>query len=94
MCCNRSESSIERASVKMAQKSGWLSFKLPSQYNKGNPDRQYLKDGKTVYIEYKTATGRISPRQKVVHADFKDHGHTVHVCRSVKDTMVVLNAYA
>lgn len=44
----------------------------------GDPDlRIYLPDGRVAFIEYKTATGRLSPAQKQRHADMERLGHTV-----------------
>lgn len=85
------ESKIEKDSVKEAAKYGWFSFKVLSQLNKGLPDRAFIRDGKTVYIEYKRPGKVATQLQKKVHSIFLDHGVTVHICSSVGETMEVLS---
>ncbi|MGL4516789.1 MAG: VRR-NUC domain-containing protein [Shewanella sp.] len=85
------ERDIEKQSVAAAKTAGWYSFKVLSQLHKGLPDRAFIKDGKTVYIEYKTAKGELSPLQVKVAQTFAAHGVTIHVARSVADTMEILN---
>ncbi len=85
------ESEIESKSVKEAAKHGWYSFKLLANLNKGLPDRCFLNGGKVVFIEYKTATGKLSKLQTYMANKFGEHGVTVHVARSVEDTMEILN---
>lgn len=84
------ESKIEKESVKEAKKHGWFSFKLLSTLFKGLPDRVYIGYGKVVFIEYKQLGKNLTPLQKKVHDLFSIHGITVHVCRSVTETIEVL----
>lgn len=85
------ESEIEKEATKEAWRRGWYSFKVLSQLNKGLPDRAYIKGGKTVYIEYKTAKGKLSPLQIKMASIFKEYGVSIHVSRSVEETMEILN---
>lgn len=85
------ERDIEKASVVAAKLNGWYGIKLVTTLVKGLPDRMFIGYGKVVFIEYKNATGKISPMQKRIHAIFEQHGHTVHVARSVDETIKVLN---
>lgn len=85
------ESKIEKDSVKAATNAGWYSFKVLSQLNKGLPDRAFIKDGKTVYIEYKQPGKAVTKLQAKMHRIFSDHGVLVHVAHSVEETMGVLN---
>ena len=41
--------------------------------------RIYLKNGKLIHIELKTAKGRLSPAQGLRHQQLRALGHTVHV---------------
>ena len=46
----------------------------------GDPDfRLYLPNGAVRFIEYKTATGRLSPAQRQRHADMARLGHVVEI---------------
>lgn len=52
---------------------------------RGFPDLTALKDGKTLYIEVKTATGKQSPYQIEFERICKAHGGTYILARSVDD---------
>lgn len=84
------ESEIEKKSVAAAKKLSWYSFKLLSTLVRGLPDRVFIGHGRIIFIEYKTATGKLSPIQQRIHAIFAEHGITVHVARSVEDTIRIL----
>lgn len=45
------------------------------------------------WIELKTATGRLSPEQRALHARLRDLGCLVAVCRSVDEVEGVLRAW-
>lgn len=85
------ESKIEKDSVKEAKKHGWFAFKVLSQLNKGLPDKCFIGHGKTVFIEYKQPGKSLTALQAKVHQIFADHGVTVHVAKSVNETMEILN---
>lgn len=85
------ESKIEKDSVAEAEKHGWFSFKVVSPNFRGAPDRAFIKDGLTVYIEYKQPSKKPTPLQSKVHQIFLNHGVTVHVATSVNETMEILN---
>tara|TARA_R100001198_G_scaffold82714_2_gene55930 strand:+ start:123 stop:398 length:276 start_codon:yes stop_codon:yes gene_type:complete len=85
------ESKIEKDSVAEAKKHGWFSFKVVSPNFRGAPDRAFIKDGMTVYIEYKQPGKQPTKLQAKVHQTFLEHGVKVHVCTSVAETMEVLN---
>lgn len=54
---------------------------------KGFPDLTALKDGTTLYIEVKTAKGKLSDHQAKVKQAIESHGGTYIVARSVDDVM-------
>jgi len=85
------ESKIEKDSVKAAEKLGWFSFKVVSPNFRGAPDRAFIKDGKTIYIEYKQQGKKPTQLQLKVHDIFANHGTTVHVSTSVEETLRILN---
>ena len=55
----------------------------------GLSDLTAIRDGITVYIEVKTATGRLSEAQERFRRDIEAHGATYLVCRSVEDIIAV-----
>ena len=84
------ERDIEKASVIAAKQIGWYGIKLMANLLPGIPDRMFIGNGKVVFIEYKNETGVLSPKQKSIHRLFAQYGHTVHIARSVHETIKVL----
>lgn len=61
---------------------------------KGSPDiHGYLKDGRALYIECKTRTGRVSPEQQEFHDRARQAGAVAIIARSVSDVWDVLDGY-
>lgn len=70
------EKTIEKNCVKWAESKGWLSYKFVSPSNRGVPDRIFLRNGKTVFVEFKKPGGETSALQvrqieKIKSYDFK-----------------------
>jgi|GEM_PF-2632881 len=84
------ESKIEKDSVKAANKLGWYSFKVVSPNFRGAPDRAFIKDGETLYIEYKQPSKEPTALQSKVHKIFADYGVKVHIATSVDETVRIL----
>ncbi|MCD7711890.1 MAG: VRR-NUC domain-containing protein [Firmicutes bacterium] len=58
---NGKEKELEAACTRYARERGWLSIKLENTGHTGIPDRLYLKDGRAVFVEFKTpGSGRLS----------------------------------
>lgn len=57
---------------------------------KGFPDLTALKDGRTLYIEIKTATGKQSPYQVEFQRACEAHGGVYILARSVDDIVPYL----
>lgn len=58
---------------------------------RGFPDLTAMKDGKTVYIEVKTETGRQSDYQKYFQKVCENHGCKYILARSTADIAELLN---
>jgi len=82
------ERTIEAKFVIEVQKLGTTALKVGLD---GWPDRLVPlgKDypGAVVWIEFKNATGRLRPNQKIRHRQLAQMGQTVAVCRSVKEAL-------
>jgi len=74
------ESKIQRKIILQLEKRNWLVVKLIKTTMNGIPDLMALKDGRTVFIEVKTETGKVSELQKHRHEKLKSQGFAVHVC--------------
>lgn len=61
---------------------------------KGMPDIcGFMADGRALYIECKSRTGRVSPEQKEFHERAKKAGAVSIIARSVADVACVLDGY-
>jgi hypothetical protein len=84
------EKKIENDSVKWARAAGWLTYKFASPSHRGVPDRVFMKDGRTVFIEFKTMRGRVTELQKRELQKINDAGVEAVVCRSKDEVINVL----
>jgi hypothetical protein len=66
---------------------GWLVFRHQQGLGsyRGFPDLTALKDGVTVYVECKTATGKLSTHQVNFRRDCEYHGGRYVVARGIDD---------
>lgn len=81
------ESSIESGFQRKASSHGWLTYKLDSgRISRGWPDRLVcLPGGITLFIEFKSPTGKVTPLQAHIHDKLRALGHIVHVCRAASE---------
>jgi len=80
----KSEKQIERECRKYAESQGWMSLKMSCPGHAGVPDRLFMaRNGKIVFVEFKNATGRLSPIQVRMIEQFEKHGHEVQVIRDL-----------
>jgi hypothetical protein len=55
----------------------------------GTPDLCALRNGLTVWLEVKTAKGKVKPPQKALHEAMRDKGALVYVVRSLEDVQAI-----
>lgn len=77
------ESAIEKAVTDLAKGHGWLSFKFTSPAHRGVPDRLYIRDGITIYIEFKQKGKKPNKLQEATMKKMQQHGAMVWVIDSV-----------
>lgn len=59
----------------------------------GTPDVEVMLPGeRVIYLECKTATGRLSPAQRAWHAMAARLGHTVVVVRTIPEAVAAVRA--
>ena len=73
------ESEIEKKVCEYAKSKGWLIYKFQSPSNRGVPDRILLKDGKTVFIEFKAPKKTPTKLQDKVISRIISQGFEVYV---------------
>lgn len=85
-----SESEIEQEVCKYAKIQGWLCYKFTSPTSSGVPDRIFFKNGKTLLIEFKTLTGKLSKLQQITINLLKQQNISVHIVRSIEEGIKLL----
>lgn len=73
------ESAIEKTVNECAKRNGWLARKFVSPGNAGVPDHLYVRDGVTIYVEFKAPGEALSPQQVLQIKRFKKYGARVFV---------------
>lgn len=86
------ESKVERKVVEYAKKSGWLSFKFISVNHKGLPDRLFIKEGVTIFVEFKKPDAKLSPIQVLRIEEMEEVGATVYVIDNITDGKAIFDA--
>lgn len=88
------ETYIRRAITDLLKMDGWdVTYHMQGPLcRKGFPDLTALKDGKTLYIEVKTKTGKQSAYQVAFQKVCEAHGGTYILARGVEDVKPFLTS--
>ena len=86
------ESAIERAINKYAKSKGWLAYKFTSPSNRGVPDALYIKDGETIYIEFKAPGKQATKLQSEVIKRFRGNGAVVYIVDDIEKGKGIFDA--
>ena len=86
----REVAGVERPASKQAEALGWCVAKLMRVSKTGWPDRVFIRDGRTVWIEFKRPKGKARRIQEERHAEMRAHGAEVYVCDSVEAALAIL----
>lgn len=87
------ERELERHFSKECKRLGIESLKIIPRFSVGWPDRLViLKNQKVIWIELKTLTGIVSPKQQKIHNTLKLLGHDVRVLRTKEEITYALAA--
>lgn len=68
------ENDYKQKAKKYLISNGFSVFSLSSQFTVGLPDQIALKNGITVYLEYKVPGNKLSPMQEIVKQDIEKQG--------------------
>ena len=80
------ERTLETFFTAVCKEYGVTSLKLALRHSRGWPDRiVILKNGRVVWAELKTTTGKLSPMQSIVHRNLQALNHQVEVLRTKDD---------
>ena len=82
------ESEVKKKCKEWLDKNGWFSFNIHQQgmyCYKGISDRIAIKNGRVIFIEYKSDTGRQRPEQIEFERKIKEAGGEYILVRSVEE---------
>ena len=83
------ESKIERKCKLLAQSQGWFQVKIEKCSVRGFPDRLFIRNGKTMYVEFKNEVGRLSDEQIRIIEQIREHGADVYVISSLEEANAI-----
>ena len=79
------ESTIEQSVCAYAKAKGCLSLKLAGMNQRGQPDRLVIRDGKSLFIEFKAPGKRLTALQIKWLFDLTNQGMNAMWCDSIAD---------
>ena len=93
----RSQSVLEIPGVqnpvkRHAKRTGWLTWKMKIEGINGCPDCIFMKQGRVIWMEFKSPTGRLSAQQTLRIAELIAHGIEVHVISDPAVGIAILDA--
>lgn len=88
------ETKLKKQVKEYLQKTGWFIFHIRQGKHcyKGISDDIAIKEGITVFVEFKTPEGKQSPEQILFEHQVKEHGGRYVIIRSLEDA-IKLNEY-
>lgn len=84
------ESVIERKAMEYAESRGWWQIKIMRASKNGYPDRELIRNGRTVRIEFKAPGQKPSLQQLKRHQEIRDHGGEVFVIDNLEEAKALL----
>lgn len=84
------EKDIERKCIDYAESRGWWQIKIMRASKNGFPDRELIRNGRTIRIEFKKPGGVLSPQQVKRIGEIREHGGEVFVIDNFSDAMEIL----
>jgi len=85
-----SESKIQASCINHAKKHGWFVLKVIRCNVNGFPDASFFKDGKTFFVEFKTAIGKQSKLQEYVESELIKQGFKYYLIRDLKEFQKII----
>jgi hypothetical protein len=85
-----SESKIQASCIKYAKSKGWYVLKVIKCNVNGFPDSALFKDGKTFFVEFKTAIGKQSELQEYVESELIKQGFKYFLVRDLKEFQKII----
>lgn len=84
------ERTVERPAVSWATARGWWQRKYKTPGNNGVPDRQFVKKGKHLYVEFKRPGKEPTDFQEIIHGEMRQAGMDVQWADDLGDFKKIL----
>lgn len=79
------EQEIQSKCINYAKKQGWFVLKVIRCNVNGFPDATFFKDGKTIFVEFKTEIGKQSKLQEYIEKQLINQGFKYYLIRSLEE---------
>ena len=77
------ESKLQALCIKHAKNNGWLCCKIIKCNINGWPDLNLFKDGKTIFVEFKSEIGKQSELQKYQQKQLESQGFKYYLVNNI-----------
>lgn len=84
------ESKLQALCIKHAKSKGWLCCKIIKCNVNGWPDLNLFKDGKTIFVEFKSLIGKQSELQKYQQKQLEAQGFKYYLINNLKNFQEIL----
>ena len=84
------ESKIQASCLKYAKSKGWYVLKVIKCNVNGFPDSVIFKDGKTIFVEFKSLIGKQSELQKYQQKQLEAQGFKYYLINNLQDFKEIL----
>ena len=85
-----SEQRIQSSCIKHAKAKGWYVLKIIKCNVNGFPDSVIFKDGKTIFVEFKSLIGKQSELQKYQQKQLEAQGFKYYLINNLKNFQEML----
>ena len=87
------ERDIEKRCADWAKRNGWWTRKFTSPAHRSSPDRIFAKAGVVLFVEFKRAGQKPTPKQAHEHKEMWAYGMNVFVIDTQPDLQALLNKW-
>jgi hypothetical protein len=84
------ESKLQALCIKHAKSKGWLCCKIIKCNVNGWPDLNLFKDGKTIFVEFKSLIGKQSALQVYQQKQLEEQGFKYYLINNLKNFQEIL----
>ena len=75
------ESQLQAKIIRKLESTGWFVLKLIQTNKNGIPDLEIIKDGRVIFLEIKTDTGKVSDLQRYRITELEKYGTEAYLLK-------------